>query len=157
MRDGTLCLLVRGKPPEQVLLGLKKAGFGAGKWGGFGGKMEPGETALMTAVREVQEESGIQVAVADLARVGHLTFVFPFKPEWSQVVHVFLSSRWHGKPAESEEMIPLWFAVDEIPYHDMWQDCRHWLPRVLVGERVRARFGFAADNHTVDAVEIERW
>jgi 8-oxo-dGTP diphosphatase len=157
MEDGTLCFLVRGNPAVQVLLGLKKAGFGAGKWGGFGGKMEPGETAIITAVRELQEEAGIQVAEADLEWVGHLTFLFPFKPEWSQVVHVFLASRWNGRPAESEEMIPLWFEVNEIPYQDMWQDCRHWLPRVLIGERVRARFVFAADNNAVDAVEIERW
>lgn len=27
-----------------VLLGMKKRGFGAGKWNGFGGKVQPGET-----------------------------------------------------------------------------------------------------------------
>ena len=39
----TLLLLERG---NQVLLGNKKRGFGAGKANGFGGKVEPGETIL---------------------------------------------------------------------------------------------------------------
>jgi 8-oxo-dGTP diphosphatase len=58
---------------------------------------------------------------------------------------------------ESEEMIPEWFPVSGIPYDEMWQDGPHWLPRVLAGDRLCARFVFAADNETVDIVEIERW
>lgn len=37
----TLVLVVQ---PGRVLLGMKKRGFGAGKWNGFGGKVQPGET-----------------------------------------------------------------------------------------------------------------
>ena len=44
MRDATLVMLVRGDPPQELLLGMKKARFGAGKYNGFGGKVEPGET-----------------------------------------------------------------------------------------------------------------
>ena len=51
MIDSTLCLPVRGDPPTEVLLGLKKAGFGAGKVTGFGGKVEPGETIVAAARR----------------------------------------------------------------------------------------------------------
>ncbi len=157
MRDGTLCLLVQGNPPLRVLLGWKKSGFGAGKWGGFGGKIESDETPAMAAIRELHEEAGVQSAPEDLKSVGHLTFVFPFKPEWNQTVHVFLAARWTGKPHETDEMRPAWFAVSEIPYAEMWQDGPHWLPRILIGERLRARFVFAADNDTVYRVEIERW
>lgn len=34
-----------------ILLGLKKRGFGEGKWNGFGGKVEPGETIHQAAAR----------------------------------------------------------------------------------------------------------
>lgn len=34
-----------------VLLGMKKRGFGAGKWNGFGGKVQPGETIEEAARR----------------------------------------------------------------------------------------------------------
>lgn len=44
----TLVLVVQ---PGRVLLGMKKRGFGAGKWNGFGGKVEHGETIEQAARR----------------------------------------------------------------------------------------------------------
>ena len=38
--------LVYIRDDENILLGLKKRGFGTGKWNGFGGKVQPGETIL---------------------------------------------------------------------------------------------------------------
>ena len=157
MQHATLCYLIRGSPPSEILLGLKKAGLGEGKYGGFGGKIEAGETVTMAAIRELWEETGIKVLEKDLQQMGHLTFLFPAEPDWSQVVHVFLATKWDGDPVESTEMIPAWFASADIPFQQMWQDVYHWLPRVLAGERIRAQFTFKADNETVDEVEIEPW
>ena len=150
MRDRTLCFLIREIPATKVLLGFKKVRFGAGKYAGFGGRIEPGETIAAAAIRELEEETGVKVLEENLQRVGHLTFVFPAKPSWSQVVHVFLTTTWDGNPVESEEMMPVWFSVNGIPYEHMWQDAAHWLPHILAGERIRARFTFKEDNETVD-------
>ena len=43
--------LVLIREPTRVLLGMKKRGFGQGRWNGFGGKVEKGETILQGAVR----------------------------------------------------------------------------------------------------------
>ena len=51
MRKVLTLVLVRDVPQRRVLLGLKKRGFGAGKWNGFGGKLEPGETIEQAAKR----------------------------------------------------------------------------------------------------------
>lgn len=154
MRDGTLCLLLRRHPRSQILLGWKKHGFGSGKWGGFGGKSEPGEALATAAVRELQEEAGVQVSEADLHCVAKLSFCFPFRPEWSQVVHVFVVWQWEGEPRETEEMAPAWFSLDEIPYDGMWDDSRYWLRRLLDGECITARFLLGCDNETVDWLEV---
>jgi len=37
--------------PGEILLGYKKRGFGVGKWNGFGGKVEIGETIHDAAKR----------------------------------------------------------------------------------------------------------
>ena len=157
MKETTLCLLVQGNPPEKVLLGLKKTGFGAGKITGFGGKVEPGETPAAAAIREMEEETGIAVSLDDLVAIGQLTFLFPSEPSWSQLVHVFLSRRWVGVPQEGSEMRPAWYAVDEVPYHQMWRDGPYWLPRFLAGERVVGRFVFDTDTQTVAEADIATW
>ena len=35
----------------RILLGMKKRGFGAGRWNGFGGKVDPGESIEAAAKR----------------------------------------------------------------------------------------------------------
>ena len=157
MRETTLCLLVEGNPPRRILLGLKKEGFGSGKITGFGGKIEAGETPSMAAIRELEEETGIRVTGGELHTIGQLRFLFPSMPRWSQLVHVFLSSRWEGRAREGREMKPVWYPIDEIPYGRMWSDGPYWLPRFLAGERIRGRFVFGKDNETVTEVSINSW
>jgi len=157
MLDVTLCLLVRGDPPTEILLGLKKAGFGAGKYNGFGGKVEAGETIERAAVREVEEEVGLIVSEDSLQPVARLTFLFPAHPAWDRVTHVFLVTEWEGMPVESVEMRPIWFLVDAIPFEQMWQDDVYWIPRVLAGERIQGCVTFGQDNETVAAWMIEPW
>lgn len=154
LRDATLVFLTRGSPVAEILLGYKKAGFARGKFNGFGGKVENGETVAAAAIRELQEETGIRVLQPDLQPAAHLTFTFPARPEWDQVVHVFLATRWDGEPMETAEMRPAWYKVSEIPVHSMWQDDPHWLPLVLQGKRIRARFAFKPDNETIDQMDI---
>lgn len=157
MTEMTLCILLRGTPPEQVLLGFKKEGFGANKYTGFGGKVEAGETPIRAAIREMKEEAGVTVRKEDLHPVGELSFLFPVRPAWSQRVHVFVTWRWEGEIRESREMRPSWFPVSDIPFDEMWQDGRHWLPPILAGGRIWARFTFREDNEAIHEMEIEEW
>jgi 8-oxo-dGTP diphosphatase len=146
-----LCLLTRidGDGGRQVLLGYKKTGLGTGKIVGLGGHVEDGESPAEAAAREVKEESGIHVAPDALLEVAHVTFLFPACPRWDMVVSVFTSAEWTGEPAETTEIRPEWFGVTGLPLTRMWDDARHWLPRVLAGERLSATFSYAADCETV--------
>src|SRR6478672_7632516 len=112
LRQVSLCLLLR---EGEVLLALKKRGFGVGKWTGVGGKPEPGETIDQTAVRETEEEIGVTPLAP--RRVATLDFIFPDQPRfagWSMQVFVYLADRWIGDPVESEEVAPRWFRRDGI-------------------------------------------
>lgn len=132
----TLCMIVTD---TKVLLGMKKRGFGAGRWNGFGGKVEAGETIQAAAIREVQEE--ISVTPTALEKVGLLEFLFQSDPMVLEV-HVFRVTDFTGKPAESEEMRPEWFLWDDVPFTQMWVDDEHWFPYLIKGQKFSGKFLF---------------
>jgi hypothetical protein len=55
---------------------------------------------------------------------------------------VFLAKKWEGEPIESEEMMPRWFKEKEIPFNEMWDDDKFWLPQILRGKKLKAEFVF---------------
>lgn len=141
----TLLFLVRD---GQVLLAMKKRGFGTGKWNGVGGKLDPGETIEQALVRECQEEIG--ATPSSWRKAAEFDFVQDIRTNpWHMYVHVYTSNNWHGEPTETEEMRPEWFAFKDIPYQDMWDDDIIWLPRVLAGDTLRGEFTFDENDQMV--------
>uniref|UniRef100_A0A1I8IIB1 Oxidized purine nucleoside triphosphate hydrolase n=2 Tax=Macrostomum lignano TaxID=282301 RepID=A0A1I8IIB1_9PLAT len=147
VREYTLVLL-RSQCGSQILLGYKKRGFGQGKWNGFGGKVEVGETPLAAAIRELHEESSLEVRPADIRLAGRMLFQFADETRVFRV-HIYTGSRWTGQPVESDEMRPRWFNLADIPFDNMWPDDAYWLPKVLAGQSVIGYFLYAADKVTV--------
>jgi 8-oxo-dGTP diphosphatase len=149
-----LCFLLRDDAAgPQVLLGMKKTGFGLGKIVGLGGHVEPGESYAEAACREVFEEAGIVVREDDLRVAGLIEFVFPARPEWNMSTSLFTARRWAGEPVESSEVIPEWFPTAALPLERMWQDAEHWLPLALGEGAVDAVITLNDDNETVASAE----
>lgn len=133
---------------ERILLGRKKRGFGAGKWNGFGGKLQAGESLPVAAQRELTEEAGIEAI--HLEQRGVLTFAFENGLDPLEV-HVFVATAWEGTPVETEEMAPQWFPLATIPYREMWADDSHWLPLLLAGKHFIGKFLFQDTEKLVRA------
>lgn len=137
--------IVHEQQKKRILLGRKKKGFGEGYFNGFGGKVEPGETVLQAAHRELHEEAGI--TTPQLHHRGVLTFVFDDQPQpWE--VHVFGATEFSGEPLETDEMAPVWVPVTEIPYDRMWADDLYWYPLFLQGSCFEGIFAFT-NTHTM--------
>ncbi len=124
--------------PSRVLLIRKKRGLGAGKINAPGGRLEPGETALAAAIREVEEEIGVTPSSIR----AHGTLSFQFVDGYKLFAHVFSAEAFSGTPRETDEAIPLWFARSALPFDEMWADDALWLPHVLAGETIEGRFVF---------------
>ena len=155
MKKKTLSLLFLKKDNE-ILLAMKKRGFGEGRWNGVGGKVEDGESIEGAMIRETQEEIG--VTPTEYEKVGDIRFDEYFKGEPTLMhVHVFMASEWNGEPIESEEMAPKWVDVADIPYDDMWPDDPYWLPQVLEGKKISADFKLDASDaiisHSIKEVD----
>jgi 8-oxo-dGTP diphosphatase len=140
MKTTTLCFLVR---KGEVLLGMKKRGFGINKWNGVGGKLIVGETVEQAAIREIKEEIGVDVKESDLHNRGSLVFTFQEQPDWAQECYVFIVEQWSGEPTESEELRPEWHKIEALPFESMWIDDPLWLPLVLQGKNIKGEFVFS--------------
>lgn len=143
----TLVFVIR---QGEILLIRKLRGLGAGKINGPGGRLEPGESLLDCAVREVQEE--LKVTPTGLEYGGEIRF--QFVDGYSLHVHCYRATDIVGQPQATDEAIPLWSALDDIPYDDMWDDDRIWLPQLIAKQPFSGRFLFEGDRLLDHALEV---
>ncbi len=147
-KDPATLLFVRQN--DKLLLIRKMRGLGEGKINGPGGRIEPGETPLQCAVREVEEE--LLITPIDPVYAGVVRF--QFADGYSLHVHVYTATEFTGTPSETEEAIPIWTPIDEIPYNEMWADDRLWLPLLLAGKEFSGRFLFDGDDMLDHDVQV---
>ena len=142
-----LCFIVKN---ERVLLIRKKRGLGAGKINAPGGKIEPNETAVESAIREAREEVG--VVPIEPEKRGEL--YFQFVDGYSLHCVVFIALECKGEPVETAEATPFWQPLDAIPYDEMWEDDQHWLPLLFEGKTFCGYFTFEGEAMKTKKVEI---
>lgn len=144
----TLLFIIEG---DRILLIEKKRGLGAGKVNAPGGRLEPGETPFAAALRELQEEIGVEATnVRELGEVS-----FHFLDGYDLHCHVFRGDACVGTPIETDEANPFWVPLAEIPYSRMWADDATWLPHLIAGRKFRGRYVFDGDamlSHEVEAL-----
>lgn len=154
-RQVVLCFLFRESGSgREVLLGLKRSGFGTGHIVALGGGIEPGETPAEAAVREVREESGVEVEPADLTELGPVRWRFPVRPAFDMDAIIFSADRFLGEPAISDEIDPHWYPVESVPWDGMWEDARHWLNYVLQSLPLDVTITLNPDNKTVQSADF---
>lgn len=140
---------------DRICLGVRKqvsGGLGQDLIAGLGGKVGDtlkikDETFEEAMDREADEE--VCIKVTEKQDMGRVRFIFTHKApdsKWNQDVKIFSITKWEGQPTETDTTKPLWFKSEEIPWEKMWEDNQHWLPKVMVGEKVNATFLFSEDN-----------
>jgi 8-oxo-dGTP pyrophosphatase MutT (NUDIX family) len=144
MKKSTLCFCIKD---NQVLLAMKKRGFGSGKWNGYGGKVQKDETPIIAAIRELEEESGLVADDKDLRQIALVRFYFDGNPVFE--CYVFLTNAWRKEPVETEEMKPQWYPISILPFDEMWAADAKWIPLILAGEKIEAEVNFNADGSVV--------
>ena len=145
MIQSTLAIMIKN---WRIFLWEKKRGFAKWVLNWVWGKLEWNETIEECMIRETKEEIGVDILKQE--KIWILHFFFDDKPEWNQSVHVFEISEYSWEIIESEEIRPLWFDLEKIPYDKMWDDDIYWLPRVLAWEKdIEYKFWFDDENWKV--------
>lgn len=114
-----------------LLLGLRKSADGSGTWGFAGGKLEPGESVLQAAARELAEETGLQLQQprwAGLTEQPHdhpprLTIYLQMDAPTDAQAHVL-------EPDKCERWG--WFSRDALP-QPLFSPARAWFEQRLDG------------------------
>lgn len=110
IRDGKVLLIRRGKPPLY------------GRWVVPGGTVELGESLEQALVREMREETGLEVVPLEI-----LTVFDRIERDGDQVVYHYVIvdylCRWLGGEAlaASDALEAAWAALDDLPRYDLPQ------------------------------------
>ncbi|BFI76460.1 8-oxo-dGTP diphosphatase [Sulfurisphaera ohwakuensis] len=130
------CLVIIKANNNFLLFIRKKRGLGKGLITFPGGKVEDNEKIEECAIREVKEE--VNITIFEPKLVGKIKFYL--NDYEAETTYVFVTDKYEGKPEETDEAIPIW--LNYIPYEEMWEDDKVWLPLVLEGKKICCEFKF---------------
>lgn len=144
----TLAFLKRG---NELLMLNREKGSWMGRWNGVGGKIENGETGEQCVLREIQEETGIQLSTIEFK--GN---VYWYNPDGTLTggMHLFLAELpetfEYITPYKVNEGILDWKTVDWImhPENEGIANNQYFLPTILNEEAIY-NFHFIYDGNTV--------
>ena len=125
MKLATLCYIRQGDHTLMIHRIKKENDMHAGKWNGLGGKLEPGETPEECAMREIYEESGLQVKTLTLK--GIITFPgFYDQEDW--YTFLFVIDNFEGQLIDSPEGHLQWIPDRHLLDLNLWPGDRIFIP-----------------------------
>ncbi|MBN1877174.1 MAG: 8-oxo-dGTP diphosphatase [Anaerolineae bacterium] len=119
LTSGDNILLLHGAPQKRLW---------ANQYNGIGGQIEAGETPMQSALRELQEETGLTGIALDLRGIIHVTL--PTSP--GVILFVFVGEASSTSPLRaSVEGVPIWIPKDNLATLPLVEDLPQLLPRIL--------------------------
>lgn len=157
LKEATVVFL---RQKDKVLLARKTRAIGQGRWNGYGGGLEPGESPEKCAIRELLSESGLAASPADLRKIAviYAHNVTSAGVPFICKVHIYELWSWSGKVQATEEMAePSWFELAALPLDEMMPADKDWVPLALAGRKVSVHMYYTPFQQGLTReVEIEK-
>lgn len=131
MKQTTLCYIDNGDSYLMLHRVKKENDASHGKWIGVGGKCEADESPDECMLREVKEETGLDIT--EWHYRGIVTFISDTWP--NEYMHLFTATTWCGEPDMSidDEGTLAWISKKELMDLNLWEGDRIFL-RLLLNE-----------------------
>jgi len=138
----TLCYIKYEGQTLMVYRNKKPNDMHEGKWNGLGGKFELGESPEECVIREVHEESGLQIRSPQM----HGLLMFPdFKgDDW--YVFVFTATEFEGELIDSPEGNLEWIPNENLTALNLWESDHIFMPWIQEGKFFSAKFIYNGDQ-----------
>lgn len=133
----TLCYVRSGGRTLMLHRNKKEGDVHRGKYNGLGGKLDAGESPEECVVREVREESGLNLLDPRLR--GVLTFP-AFKDGEDWIVFVYTATRFEGEIGDCPEGTLSWVEDGKLLDLPLWEGDRVFLPWLDGGRFFSAKF-----------------
>ena len=129
MKQTTLCYIDNGDSSLMLHRVKKENDASHGKWIGVGGKCEADESPDECMLREVREETGLEIT--EWHYRGIVTFISDTWP--NEYMHLFTATAWRGEPDMSidDEGTLAWIAKKELMELNLWEGDRIFLRLLL--------------------------
>ena len=116
MKQTTLCYIDDGESYLMLHRVKKENDASHGKWIGVGGKCEADESPDECMLREVKEETGLEIT--EWRYRGIVTFISDTWP--NEYMHLFTATKWNGEPDMSidDEGELAWIKKSDLPVTD---------------------------------------
>ncbi len=138
----TLCYLQHTGQTLMIHRNKRADDIHLGKWNGLGGKFEPGELPEECVLRELREESGLEVRQPRLC--GLLLFTGFKGNDW--YVFVFTAREFSGELHENGEGTLAWIPDSELEALPLWPSDPIFLPWIREEKFFSAKFIYAGDE-----------
>ncbi|CAN5191435.1 hypothetical protein BH09PAT1_BH09PAT1_6760 [soil metagenome] len=136
MQQAILCFLIRD---DEILLAESNYRPDKKTWNGITGFVTDTKKLDYDTSKILFDAIKVRTYASDLKKVGvmHLyTISDEHIQEKALTQSIFICKKWQGEPRFAGNFRPRWYTFDTIPYDDMFEDTKEWLPKIIDGEKL---------------------
>lgn len=117
-----ICYLEKGDKVLMLYRNKKEKDLNGGKYIGVGGHVEKGETIEDAVIREVKEETNL-----DIVRLDYFGKVIFYIDDYTEEMYVFTSSEFTGELSECDEGTLYWVDKNKILDLPLWEGDKYFI------------------------------